>query len=637
MMTDVTACTLDCPDCCSLLVSVDPSGDIHIRGNPEHPFTAGFTCAKIRHFGKRLKNPLRKVHPMVRVRGRWEPIGWNHALDLCAEHIQRLRNNPLSMLHIQGEGAKGVLKQAGRYFFSQLGTSCVRGSLCDAAGYVATVMDFGSRENNDITDLLNAGYIIIWGRDVLRCSIHTAAIVGQARQNGASVLSISPGDDANSRFADRVITIRPGTDRFLAAAVIRLFLERNVTAPDIGQYAHRWNEFVRFIFSRSMESLIAACDVSQEDIDTIYRYYSDTKPAATLIGTGLQRYRHGGENVRFIDALAFISGHVGRSGGGIYYHLHSLRNLNFAWSRSAKTLSGRILRFPCIGQDIIDAADPPIRMMWVNGSNVINQAPDSHLIGRAFETVQFKVVVDAFMTDTASRADLFLPSTLMLEQEDIVSSYLHNYIQHAKAVVSPPGEARTDFWIFSQVGKRLEPPVILPDAETFFRCALSTDRLSISFEDLKKQNFIKVKRPSVAYAGMKFDHSDGKFRLPARLHSQEPVPDKFRLRLITPVSRDHIHSQILADNHRLPLIVQVSSGCPYLADIDLSKDLYLVSPLQKLKVKLELSDRLHPEAAVLRRGSWMKTGGGVNQLIAARITDIGCGAAYYEQYVRIEN
>jgi len=275
--------------------------------------------------------------------------------------------------------------------------------------------------------------------------------------------------------------------------------------------------------------------------------------------------------------------------------------------------------------------------MWINGSNVINQAPNSQLIARAFDTVQFKVVVDAFMTDTASRADLFLPSTLMLEQEDIVSSYLHNYVQYAKAVVSPPGEARTDFWIFSQLGKRLEPSVILPNSETFFRCALSTDCLSISFEELKKQNFIKVNRPSVAYAGMKFDHSDGKFRLPASLHSYESMPVEFRLRLITPVSRDHIHSQILADNHRLPLTVQVSPDCPYLADIDLSKEVYLVSPLQKLKVKLELFDTLHPEAAILRRGSWMKTGGGVNQLVAARITDIGCGAAYYEQYVRIEN
>ena len=161
----VTACTMDCPDACSLIVRVYNSGRIQIGGNPEHPVTAGFTCAKIKRHGERLQHPDRIVHPMIRKDSRWRKIRWDAALDLCAEKIQAYSREPACILHIQGDGAKGVLKQAGRMLFSRLGTSRTKGCLCDPAGLAAYDMDSGSRDNNDPFDLLNARQIINWGKD----------------------------------------------------------------------------------------------------------------------------------------------------------------------------------------------------------------------------------------------------------------------------------------------------------------------------------------------------------------------------------------------------------------------------------------------------------------------------------------
>ncbi|GLI36278.1 molybdopterin-dependent oxidoreductase [Desulforhabdus amnigena] len=636
-MREITACTLDCPDSCSLLILEDAEGKVQIKGNPDHPFTSGFTCRKARDFLRRLQSPDRLKTPLLRVDGGWKAIGWDDALDLCAEKIARYRREPASILHFHGEGAKGVLKQASKLFFALLGSTQVKGALCDAAGYVACVADFGSRDNNDINDLLHARRIVNWGKDLARSSVHTAAIVRKARREGCKVLTISPGGDGNGSFSDQMVRIRPGTDRFLAAAVIRLLWERNGVSSHILDHAHNGDAFKDLIWAQPPDRLMKWCDIDREGVERIYSFYASPEPTATLIGAGLQRYAYGGENVRFINALAMLSGNIGRSGGGTYFHLHSLRNMNLDWTKEPERKLRRSLLMPTIGRDILAATDPPVRMLWVDGSNVVNQAPDSHEMMRAFESIEFKVVVDAFMTDTAERADLVLPCALMMEQEDIEASYLHDYVHYVKPVFKAPGEAKSDYWILSELGRRLDPPVILPDPDECFRNSLCSPYIDISLEELRKRGYVRAKRPLIAYAGMRFDHPDGKYRFPTVLHAEASPPAGYPYRFLTLIRGDAIHSQILPDKQEMPPKVWVAPDHQALKHLDLEADIYLVSPLGRLKVAVEILEGLHPEVVVYRRGDWMKLGGGANQLIAAGLTDIGKGAPYYQQYVRLEN
>jgi anaerobic selenocysteine-containing dehydrogenase len=224
----ITACTMDCPDACSIVVSRTADGRVKVKGNPDNPFTSGFTCAKLKDHVRRVQSPQRIAYPKLQTKSGWQTISWDSALDLCAAKIQNLRSRPTAILHIHNEGAKGVLKEATTLLFSRLGASRVRGSLCDAAGYMAGVHDFGSRENNDINDLINASRIVNWGKDFSRSSVHTAALVKRARKNGTRVLTISPGGDGNHTYSDGHIRIRPGTDRFLAAAVLQLLIQNEV-------------------------------------------------------------------------------------------------------------------------------------------------------------------------------------------------------------------------------------------------------------------------------------------------------------------------------------------------------------------------------------------------------------------------
>jgi len=636
-MNKITACTMDCPDACSLIISSDDDSRINLKGNPEHPITAGFTCAKIRDHIERLKSSDRILHPMLRTEDGWQAISWDEALDLCAHKIQQLRHEPKTILHIHGSGAKGVLKEAGALLFNLLGTSRTWGSLCDAAGYMAYIRDFGSRKNNHIHDLLNAAVIVNWGRDLSRSSVHTAAIVRKARRNGTRILTISPGGDDSDGYSDEHLRIRPGTDRFLAAAVIRRFAEQDHIPKAILKQTKDPQKFLSLISANPLEQLLDACGISANDLDLLFKVYASRKPVATLVGTGLQRYAHGGENVRFINALALISGHIGESGGGSYFQLHSYRNLNLEWIDGDQRKPRRSFPLPAIAREILAARKPPVKMIWVNCTNVVNQAPDSRGIVRAFKRVDFKVVVDAFFNDTARQADLILPARLMLEQQDIIGSFLHEYVQYAPAALEAPGEARDDHWILSEIAKRLDPPIALPDPDTCFRSALDSPYLNTSLEQIRAQKSVRSNRPEIAYADLRFDHGDGKYRFPSHLHPEPSAPADYSLRLLTLVRRKAQHSQMLPGQQEIPPKAWIAPESPTWTDLDPNKDIYLVSPLGRLKVSLKTMPGLHPQVVLYRRGDWMCLGGGVNQLIEARLTDMGSGAAFYSQYVRLEN
>lgn len=635
-MPAITACTMDCPDACSLIVDRDRNGALRIRGNPDHPFTRGFTCAKIKQHPKRLAHPGRLLHPMLKAGRGWASISWDEALDLCAERIQALRSEPTSILHLPGAGTNGVLKEGVGLFFARLGSSLLKGSLCDAAGHLAYLLDFGSRENHEPDDILDAHRIVNWGKDLSRGSIHLAALVRKARQGGTRVLTVSPGGDGNGAFSDFHVSIRPGTDRFLAAAVLREFLDRGSAWDFAEQTSYGWAKFQEMVRSWSRSDLASRCGVCLEDIREIHKWYAGQGPCATIVGTGLQRYAFGGENVRFINALAFMSGNMGRRGGGSYYHLKSFANFNLEWARGLNPSSRRSLLLPVIGDEILRSDRPPIRMIWVNGSNIVNQAPNIDKTIRALETVPFKVVVDAFMTDTADRADLVLPSTLMLEQEDMAGSYGHCNVQWAAAVLPPPGETRDDYSIVAELGKRLDPPVLLPSADTVFRDSLDSPYLNTSLEALKRKGWAPAHRPRIPYEGLLFDHPDGLYHPPGALHEEPEPPPEHPLRLLTLIRRSAIHSQIPPGEQPSPPTVWLAPETMKSRLINAGEDAVLSSPIGRMTVRVLALDGLRPEVVLYRRGDWKKQGGGANRLIEDGLTDMGGGAPFYDQYVRLD-
>jgi hypothetical protein len=546
-----------------------------------------------------------------------------------------LRAEPLSVLHLDSSGNMGLMLQVTQHFFNLLGAGRAVGGLCAAAGVAACQADFGRVEHHEPGDLLNARAIVNWGRDIARTSIHLTALIKQARRQGVHVLTISPGGDGHEAWSDEFIRVRPARDRFLAAAVCRTLVESGRAMEGLEAVTANWPAFRELVMARPAGELAKACGVELSAVERVAAVYGSGEPAATLIGWGLQRHVYGAENVRFINALALLSGQIGRSGGGSYYIAPSTRHLDLSWM--AKPAPEQVTRFfkPTIGRDIL-AAEPAVQMIWANGTNPVNQSPDSMLVTRAFRSVPFKVVVDAFMTDTAELADLILPCTLNLEQENLNPSYFHDFINYARPAFSPPAGARSDHWILTEIGKRLNPPIHIPPMEELMAASLPPN-LGIGLEELRRRGYVQVRRPAVSFEGLRFAHPDGRYRFPEELHPEPPAPDGFPLRLLSLIRLEATHSQILPEDHARPPKAYLAPDSPVWDSLDRTRPVFVVSALGRIEVQLTELPGLHPDAVVYRRGDWLKLGGGVNQLIADAATDHGWNAAYYAQHVRLEN
>ncbi|AMK10317.1 molybdopterin-dependent oxidoreductase [Pseudodesulfovibrio indicus] len=632
-MKITTACTMDCGDACSLVVDTEKKT---VRGNPKHPFTKGFCCKKGGRYFERIGSEDRITEPLVRRGSGFEPVSWDEAMALVADKLDAARSVPESILHIHGHGYRGILGKASTVFFEKLGASTHYGCLCDDTGIEACIRDFGVLNHNDPEDILNADRVVNWGRDMTRCSIHQLALVQKARKNGTEVLTISPGGDGTPEFSDVNVMIRPGTDRFLAAAVLKLFLEAGDLNPWVLTRTANWPALRGLVDGLKFRDLCAACEVPARDAEMVYEWYADRGAVATVMGWGLQRHVYGGENVRFINAVAMVSGQIGIRGGGSYFNISSGRNLG-DWSHLVEGGVPAGERRRLLLQDLgaeLAKADPPVDFVWIDGHNVVNQIPDGLALADAL-AAPFVVAVEAVMNDTAMRADVILPPALMFEREDVLGSFVHNYVNRCAEVVPPRGNARHDFDIMAELGARLRRPVRFPDRERCLREGLKA--ANISWDELEENGFARVNHPVVAFEDLVFGHLDGLYRFPEALHPEPPRDPDYPLQLLTLVRGESLHSQIPEQNMRGVPTVWISKQNPAFGGLNPAMDVYLTTDLGAMQVRVETVEDLHPRTVIMRRGGWMKYGHGANAIIAPSVTDMAHGTAYYSQSCRLEN
>lgn len=699
-----SACTRHCGDGCGLLVESGGDGKLSIRGNPDHPFTQGFICAKTARFAERLASPRRITAPLVRDGDGFREASWEEALGLAATQIQQLRATPERLLHIHYHASFGLLHKASKLLFATLGASGFSGSPCLGAGAEALKRDFGAVRQGPLGEAVSAARIVNWGRNTSAQSVHLSAMLAQARKRGARVLAVHPGDQGYSGLADEQIVIRPGTDRFLAAAALKILMGRDVPGkeghdgsdqagpvaggterPDAvsdracglsaGALARcaGSREFLELLAGLDLGELLDACGVRREQAERLADWYSPDSDigesagedaTATLIGRGVQRYAFGGENVRFIDALAVLSGNVGRKGGGVFFKRQDLGQMAADWA-SPKPGYSRTFPIADLARSV-EAADPPVEFIWVEGLNLVTQCPDSLALAEMLKE-RFTVVVEPFLTDTARCAQVILPPALMLECEDIAVNDAHQCVNHSAKVLTPRGLCRSNFDIAAALGARLDPPVAYPDPEEVLDSALRRGKVQASLAELRDKGWLGVDMPETPWADGVFAHPDGLYRLPEALHPDRPEDAEYPLRLLSPVRKDSLLSQVPEDEQESPPRVFVSPDSAALAGLLRSPrdgqpvnrqdgkqphpgsrggclpnqaeeamiSARLETALGSMEVRVGVLDGLHPDAVLYPRGDWLSRGGCVNRLIRPREADMGGQTAYYEERARL--
>ncbi len=638
-----TACTRDCPDACGLIATVEDGRVTRLQGDPDHPVTRGFLCYRVgTHFLDRQYSSERLTTPLLRHGDRFEPLTWDAALDLAAEKLAAIarESGAASILHSQGGGSLGILKNLNGYFARLLGASGTMGDVCDGAGSAANELDFGACESNSIDDLKNARGIVLWGKNPANSSPHLTPRILDAKKSGAKIVVIDPLATKVRSFADLHLAPRPGGDAALALGVAHAVLDTGGAHGELTEYSQNSEEYFDLVRSRSIEGWAKESDVSAASIRELARFFCERSPVTTLVGWGLQRRLNGATQIRAIDALHALTGNIGIAGGGASFTVkrRSSFDLEGALSDPRAKPAPRRLHVARLGPEILNANDPPVRAVILDNHNPVATNPDSRVTAHALRTRDFTLVLDQFMTDSARCAHLVLPVTTMLEEDDLIGSYGHHYVSATRAVAMRLPGARTDLEIYQALATRLGFGDALMGAPREW-CDRFLRKLSphgVTRDGLLAEARMNPTSPSVAFAGRRFKTESRMFRFLDAYVGPPPIDAEFPLHFQALSTNRWQGSQLTeADEEREgPLVVVAHpNACPKIAD---GGPAYLCSRLGRLKVVVNHDENYREDTIYAPRARSVARRLCVNELISARLTDHGGGAAYYDERVRLE-
>src|SRR5262245_1899972 len=228
-----TACPLDCPDACSLAVTVQHGKIVAIDGGHKNPVTDGYICAKVRKFGERVYGPDRLLYPAIRVgrkgEGRFKRVPWDEALQRIADEFRRAKaaSGGESILPFSYGGSNGLLTQDNidAQIWRRFGTSRLARTVCAAPTGAANMALYGKMASVTYQDYPSAELIILWGVNPSASGIHIVPYLREAKQRGAKLVVIDPRSTQHARAADIHLAVRAGTDVAVALSIHRYLFE----------------------------------------------------------------------------------------------------------------------------------------------------------------------------------------------------------------------------------------------------------------------------------------------------------------------------------------------------------------------------------------------------------------------------
>lgn len=650
-----TACSKDCRDTCTLLVEVAGGRVTGVSGDPDNEITRGFICPKARYELQRLYSPDRLLYPMVRRDGALQRASWDEALDIVAEKLCRYRDDvgSLSVLHYSDKGTMGWLNDLEDRFFNLFGGVTVPwGTLCATAGTTAQALDFGDVIAHDPLDIINSRTILVWGRNPAFTNIHLLPLLKEVRSRGACVVLIDPVPTVTRNFCDHHLAPHPGTDGALALGMARVILDEGLEDHSyIEANVLGFDEFSSMLKNYPVDRVAEITGIATEKIKWLAVLYATQKPGSIQLGFGMQRYSNSGSAVRAIDALAAIAGNIGIAGGGANYSCGYPGKMKADISARDKRTHHRSFPKAAIPRHILQADDPPVKALFITRANPATQLPDSSLTRKAFQSVEFRVVVDLELTETAEMADVVLPCTTFFEQENIYSSWGHNYIIYGRQAIPPLGEAKNDWDIFSGLARRLGFGEEYGSSEQWLDVLLKPFLSGgIGREALKGKSFRCPGAPVVPWSNGSFKTPSGRFEifshraekmgappLPVYSHPSESTPEKhdrcgeYPFSLLSPAHSDSIHSQFYShvEPGDLPFVHLGAGKAKELGILDGSL-VEVVSPRGKLAGRAQLHQDFRDDVVLIYCGGSPRDKRGVNVLTSDRISDLGNGATFYD-------
>ena len=477
------ACPHDCPDACGVLITVEDGRATRIQGDPAHPVTRGFLCAKVAKYLDRVYSPDRVLYPMRRVRpkgpaaGRdagdtqaaqaFEPIRWDEALDEITSRFCGIVSEfgSEAILPYSYGGTLGALNGASmdRRFFHRLGASQLARNICSAAGEAGLKSVVGIKLGTEPEQFAHSRYIIAWASNIHGNNVHLWPFISDARRKGAKLVVIDPYRTRTAACADWYLPINPGTDGALALGMMHVIINHGLHDADyVARYTVGFDRLREKVQEYSPERVENWTGIAASDIVRLAREYATTRPAVIRLNYGVQRSEGGGMATRAITMLPCITGSWKEVGGGLQLSTSGAYGLNKeALERTdlmEKALGrpARIINMVELGRALNALKDPPVKALFVYNSNPAAVCPNHNDVIRGLERPDlFTVVHEQFFTDTTDYADIVLPATTFFEHKDLQTAYGHYFLQMSNPAIAPLGECRSNVEVFGALAKRM--------------------------------------------------------------------------------------------------------------------------------------------------------------------------------------
>ena len=474
------ACPHDCPDACGVLITIDDGRATRIQGDPDHPVTRGFLCAKVAKYLDRVYSPGRVLYPMRRVapkgpcgarapaREVFERISWDEALDEITHRFRRIIADYgcESILPFSYGGTLAVLNGASmdRRFFHRLGASQLERSICSTAGEEGLKSVVGVKLGTEPEQFAHSRYIIAWGSNIHGNNVHLWPFIEEARRQGAKLVVIDPYRTRTAKCSDWYLPINPGTDAALALGLMNVIIDEGLFDADyVSRYTLGFEELKARAQQYPPEKVASWTGISAGNIRKLAREYATHRPSVIRVNYGIQRSEGGGMSMRAVAMLPCLIGSWKELGGGLQMSLSGAFGLNkqaLEMPELMKKALGRPARMINMVQlgSVLNSTTmvPPVQALFVYNSNPAAICPNHNAVVRGLMRPDlFTVVHEQFFTDTTDYADIVLPATTFFEHKDLQIAYGHYYLQVSNQAMEPLGECRSNVELFRALAQRM--------------------------------------------------------------------------------------------------------------------------------------------------------------------------------------
>jgi formate dehydrogenase alpha subunit len=473
-----------CPYCgvgCGIELGVRADGRLAVMADdaPANRSSEGMLCVKGR-FGTGFVHARdRIVTPRVRRDGRWQDVSWDEALDTAADGLARHhgRFGALASAKATNEDAYVIQKLVRAVMGTNNVDHCTR--LCHSPSVEAMLASMGSgATSNSYQDYEEAGCLMVVGADASANHPVIAIRFRRAMRRGARIVVINPKRIELCDQADLWLQPRPGTDVMLFNAMARVILDEGLA--DAGFIAARTEgveAWTASLAEATLERAAAVTGVPAEHIAQAARWYARPPYAGSCLvwGMGITQHTNGIHNAHALLNLSLVAGQLGRPGGGISplrgqnnvqgcgdsgciptnlpgyqsFEPPMLAKFEAAWGIRPPAQRGKV-----VTEMVEEFLTGEIRAMYVVGENPLLSEPDLHHAEKAFDQLDFLVVQDLFLHETAERADVFLPAAAFAEKEGTFTNS-ERRVQRVRKAIEPPGQARPDWWITAELARRV--------------------------------------------------------------------------------------------------------------------------------------------------------------------------------------